>query len=497
MGSVASADELALLKAQLEALQSRIDHIEPPPATSNSGLVTIERGQGSLGGWGQDSRNRIGNNPDTGFTLAITPTADVPAPVAEIVVYGYVKGDVIFDSSGMTNKYSFSLLSLAPAYAEGTYGDAYVNLHAFQTRFGIKSLVDTSVGQIRTRIEGDFFGNGSQGGKGDLRLRQAYGEWDMAPGWALLVGQTDYLENVTNIGIPFVDFFEEAGPLGRSRVPQVRLTYKDGPLTWAVAAEDPTWDSATAVPNIAAFFGYAGEEGVTFQLTGVISDYSVDEEVGTFNSSTVGQCTGPAAGATIIGYDAEGNAVYDAVSTECAVLTTQGSDPDGLGWAVMAGASVALTDAVEVNAGANYGQGEVVPQLNQTATKNQRVDADGDLMEAWSVQTGLSFSVSEAISLNIGAGYEEYLGALAEEGWIESAATVHANVLWQPVRYMRLGWEVMWGEISYAGEGLCRSVEAVDITDGAGAVIGSEIDYSGCKSSLDDVRLQFGAWFFF
>ena len=35
--------------------------------------------------------------------------------------------------------------------------DEFVFLHANQSRFGIKSKVDTAVGQIRSRIEMDFF----------------------------------------------------------------------------------------------------------------------------------------------------------------------------------------------------------------------------------------------------------------------------------------------------------------------------------------------------
>ena len=35
---------------------------------------------------------------DRGFTIAITPTADLPAPVHEVTVSGYVKGDFIFDT---------------------------------------------------------------------------------------------------------------------------------------------------------------------------------------------------------------------------------------------------------------------------------------------------------------------------------------------------------------------------------------------------------------
>jgi hypothetical protein len=133
----------------------------------------------------------------------------------------------------------------------------------------------------------------------------------------------------------------------------------------------------------------------------------------------------------------------------------------------------------------------VVPQLNQTGTSNQRVDADGNLMEAWSVQGAFMVPLNETTSFNLGAGYEDYLGALADEGWIDSAVTVHANIIWQPVKQMRLGWEVMWGQINYAGEGYCLDVSSTISGNQATLV------YDGCKTSFDDARFQFGAWFYF
>ena len=489
MATGVQADELAALKAQLEALQTRVNTLESQPAPAapaGANYITFERGQGSLANWGNDLKDRAGNNADTGFTVAITPTADMPAPVAEIVVYGYVKGDVIFDTNGMTNKYSFSLQSLAPGWADNN-DDDYTNIAAFQSRFGIKSKVDTAVGQVRSRIEGDFFGTGSQQGYGNFRLRHAYGEWDMAPGWTLLVGQTDYLENVTNVGIDTVDFYGDAGPLAKSRIPQVRLTWSDGPLTWAVAMEDPTYDSSTVMPNFAGFIGYDIAGGHSLQLAGVIADY--DDSTGKWSTPSVAaksggiNCTPGVVDANGVLSDCDPSTSYSASTAG------QTSDGSGIGWSIMGGASFNLADVATANVGAGYGQGEMVRSLNQTASSNQRVDVDGDLMEAWAIQGGLSFGVNETTTFNVGAGYEDYLGEVTTN-WIDSAVTVHANIMWQPVKQMKLGWEVMWGQIDYAGEGYCTGTTLVD-----GDV--PEAAWSGCKDSFDDVRLQFGAWFFF
>jgi hypothetical protein len=56
--------------------------------------------------------------------------------------------------------------------------------------------------------------------------------------------------------------------------------------------------------------------------------------------------------------------------------------------------------------------------------------------------------------------------------------------LWQPVEQLRLGWEVMWGQYDWnANEGFCGEDE--------------EDPICGTDDKADDIRLAFGAWFFF
>ena len=102
MTSAVQADELAALKAQLEALQSKVDVLEHAPspgpqAPAGASLITVERGSRMKFVAPTQARDRGNFNDDAGFTIAITPSADLPAPVAEISLYGYVKGDVIYD----------------------------------------------------------------------------------------------------------------------------------------------------------------------------------------------------------------------------------------------------------------------------------------------------------------------------------------------------------------------------------------------------------------
>ncbi|MET0481922.1 MAG: hypothetical protein ABWZ27_03290 [Aestuariivirgaceae bacterium] len=82
------ADELADLKAQLEVLQSRVGTLEqqpaPPPMDVPPGarLITLEGGSRMDFVAKDPVRDRANQNDNAGFTIAITPTADMPAPVA-------------------------------------------------------------------------------------------------------------------------------------------------------------------------------------------------------------------------------------------------------------------------------------------------------------------------------------------------------------------------------------------------------------------------------
>jgi hypothetical protein len=103
MTTGAQADELTALKAQLEALQNRVDTMETAPASyEGKSLLTFERGQASNTWDVVPSQDAANVNKNSGFTIAVTPTADMPAPVAEVTVYGYVAAHLAYDFDGHT-----------------------------------------------------------------------------------------------------------------------------------------------------------------------------------------------------------------------------------------------------------------------------------------------------------------------------------------------------------------------------------------------------------
>jgi hypothetical protein len=468
----ARADELSDLKAQLEALQSRVNTLEQQPAQQASNLppgasfITFERGS-RMDFVAQDpARDRINQNDDAGFTIAITPSADMPAPVAEIVVYGYVKGDVIYDLDGMKNKFSFSMPS-QDRFDED--GNEFVFLHANDSRFGIKSKVDTAVGQIRTRIEMDFncaseatdFAPAFEG-LGQTycaRLRKAFGEWDMTPNWTLLAGQEDDVALLGVVDVPLVDSGGDAGVNAGQRYAQVRLTYQEGPLSWAVAMQRSIEPNLTLIPDVGSYltYNFAGEDNQV-QAVALISDVGNG-----FPNSDLGD-------------DATGD------------------DHHQIGWMVGAGAKITMADTATFMAGVMYTEGlaartlsqlESRPTICEAADVVQCLKSDG-LQRGVGVTAGMTFKVNETTSFNVEGGFAENLDANENEALVvDHVWTAHANVLWQPVKQVRMGWEVMWGKEVF--------------TDDTAACEGT-VDDDGhdlCGDSSDDVRFQWGTWFFF
>jgi hypothetical protein len=502
--SGARADELADLKAQLEALQSRVNTLEQQPAQASNlppgaSFITFERGSRMDFVQQDKATDRVNQNDDAGFTIAITPTADMPAPVAEIVVYGYVKGDVIYDVDGNFNKFSFSMPG-QDRFDEDD--DEFVFLHANQSRFGIKSKVDTAVGQIRTRIEMDFFAASERddfdeaflglGQQNTIRLRQAYGEWDMTPNWTLLAGQTDQIETLSIIGVTLVDNFGDAGINGGTRFAQVRLTYHDGPLTWAVAIERPEEASDTLIPGFGSFLQYDIAGGHQIIVAGGVSDIDRFRPRSDFLS----------------GLDPD---LYpDLVVTAREFI---GEDDDHqLGWVVGGGANINLADIATFTAGAQYTEGLATRWMNQLDTsrvvcQNDEFDGDvvidiecDDLQRAFGVTAGLTFNVNDTTSINVEGGYAQNIDAEDNDLLtVDNVYTVHGNILWQPVKQMRLGWEVMWGRENF--------IDPIKIDDDETGLeddlkicrVGNDDDEENgdCPDSSDALRFQFGAWFFF
>jgi hypothetical protein len=463
----AQADELSALKAQLEALQSRVNQIETtapaassPTMPAGASWITFNRGAGG-------NSDRLNENlrpqeyipADTGFTIAITPTADLPAPVHEVTVSGYVKGDIIFDTRNNLGD------TFAVSAVRHTGGDSeHVRLHARQSRFRIRSRSDTAVGQVRTLIEGDFFGGGANelvSNSSPFRLRHAWAEWDITPNTTIGIGQT--WSNYMNLFAlaDTVDFFGQQG-VAFARQAQLRITYTSGPMLFAVAVENPESDMAHGtlnagvgtcnetlanaceandnVPDFTARLQYSAPGGHTFHVSGVLRNLRVDGD-----SSTA---------AAVTGSDSE------------------------IAWGVIGAASVNLADIATLTGGIQYGEGLgryisggafAGAVLNGTAA-NPNIRT----VEQLGIWGALAFGLTDTTTANLVFGYYDANAGDLLAGGAKNAVladeqiSIHANLIWQPVSRFRMGVEAMWGE-----------QELIN------------------NQTEDMLRFQFGAWFFF
>ena len=433
MATGAQASELSDLKAQLEALQSQVNSIETAPVVpAGSSVMTVAKGQGSLSKWGNESARDAANyNSDRGYTVTINPTADLPAPVTEITVYGYAKLDFTWANETQdTYQNTFDM-----SQAHGTNEHNRWHAHAQQTRFGIKAKTDTAIGQIRARIEGDFYGS-PYGTSTNFRQRHSFGEWDMTPNWTLQAGQTWHLGSLLPIGISTIDFTGPAG-VTYSRSPLLALKYNNGPISGRIGISRPQRGNAD-YPNFGGALQYTASGGHEIIIAGEVADW---------DSAT----------------------------------------NNGTGYGIGGGANINLGDMVTITSGAYYGQGSVARYLNQ-GFGFTAFDANGNPTEQWGATIGASMNVNESTTINASFGYTDQnesignTGGLGVDGVSGCAAagngrsgdcvtdvmTIHANILWRPVKQMRLGWEVEWGRNDY---------------------------YAAASNS--QVRGAFGAWFFF
>ncbi|MGI9371585.1 MAG: DcaP family trimeric outer membrane transporter [Hyphomicrobiales bacterium] len=417
--------------------------LEQRPKTSalpeGTGYLTIRRGHEPYPKW--DAPNRGNSSPeDRGVTISITPSADVPAPTTEVTISGYVKGDFIYDFDENLGD-SFGYTDLQPADRDQEF-----HAHARQTRFRIKSRTDTAIGEIRTLIEGDFYGSGNPAGS--FRLRHAWGEWDFMPNWTFGAGRywTNFAPGYDQP--PTVDFNGPAG-LSTSRQAQVRVTYESEGLTAAVALEHlvprVTHDGTITVSGTVDPSGYSQVP----HLTGTLKYESTNNYKLSIHG-VIGQ----------VGVNGK--------KSPTPIVT--GKDTQFL-WGVIGAGSVTLGEVLTILASGGVGRGAARYLVGTDTPANvggTPADPKVEGREYASFSASALLDVTEEVSFTAAYGHLQFPNNYTNVGETKRIQTVHVNVLWQPVSQMKMGLEVMWAK---------RKIEGV--------------------GSPDAVRGQFGTWFFF
>ena len=400
--TAARADDLSALKAQIEALQSRVSQLEAQPqASMPSGysLMSIRDGQGTYEGV-LPERNADMVRDSSGFTLSVLPTADA-APAAEVSVSGEIRTALIYTDTSIDVDFNNPILE--------DFDDSEDNLDVkVRGRIFIKGKADTAVGEVGGyfRLQADGGGNFSDYSE-STKMNKAYGWWKFAPNWELMAG---YNDNTAALQVGW-DWVAASGPtksFGPSNInnEQLRLTYSDGPLSFAVSLEDPDgfFDGKDAdlpdrsdLPNLQAYLMYS-TDAFTGQVVGLVQD----DDFG-----------------------------------------------DDLDWALGGGGTIGISDGFKITAGGVFGEG------TQSYLNNLAPLTFDD--EFWAASIGLLANLSEDTRIELGVGYEE------DDFFNANAFGVGGGIYWDPVSQVTLGAGATYVETSFDVNDVSQNEEPTDV----------------------------------
>ena len=149
-------------------------------------------------------------------------------------LYGFIMMDAGYDTKQVDPLWFDTLRpTKLPAFKDqfGADGNTYFSVR--QTRFGVKSLTPTDLGDFTTQFEFEMFGTGADAGQTTIRLRHAYGQLGK-------VGAGQYWSPFMDIDV-FPNTVEYWGPPGMAffRNVQVRFMPIQGDTRFTIALERP------------------------------------------------------------------------------------------------------------------------------------------------------------------------------------------------------------------------------------------------------------------
>jgi hypothetical protein len=256
----ARSDELADLKAQLEAaskaiqtLQKRVQTLEAQKAqgaqSANPAAPLPATAPAAARSANAASLPVVKASPGPPLLLEAPVIAPNEKPEVRVggpekprlELYGAAQLDMIYDGQRMDPTWSAAFrpskipVNCPPVgFDPGCGSNGLTTFSVRQSKFGAKGFLPTTDGEIKTQFEFDLFGQGANAGQTMFHLQQAWGFWG-----PILAGYTD--SNFMD-GSIFPNIIDYWGPSGMIfvKTPQLRWTpYDLNGLSFAVAAEVP------------------------------------------------------------------------------------------------------------------------------------------------------------------------------------------------------------------------------------------------------------------
>lgn len=407
----ARADDLADLKAQIEALNGRISQLEAAPAVpAGYQLLSVSK---------QDAIVVPGLDMDKGFgktatTVGIMPTADVPASTV-IQWSGYARAALVYSKT----KWNYTA-GLAKDVAAGVLPVTSDDLDVLaRGQLKVVGTTDTAVGEVGAQVQlrGNYDGHGDAG----VIMNEAWGWWKMTPELTLGGG---YTGSLANIGYGYDAacncYYTDNAPvaLNPGDATQMRLSYASGPLSFALALEDATQTVAYAEPWLNA-------KGVTNTAVVAADGLGVTGEI---------KYSGDAFSAEVSGgwWDTSGTPLAPAA---------------GLGKIV---ATDTTTDAYQIGAGVGFGLGDMA-SISMAAGMGRQATGD----KYWKGSILASANLSDAVHAEIAYGHTNWGSSAGSAGGMiqykGKTDAVLAGIYYDPVSQLTIGLEGEWYRTTYKG----------------------------------------------
>jgi hypothetical protein len=392
-----------------------------------------------------------------GYTIAVTPTADMPAPVSEVTVSGEIRVRALYRTFELDED---SLDLNADDTTDNPQEETGFEADDFdittRARLRVDGRTETAIGEVggTIRLQGTRNGPGNVYGPdsgSDFSLNIGWGYWQMTPNLQLGGGYWDSLAAIQagwdwNGEPALVGLL--AGPTNKS-VSQIRLTYSSGPLTAAISVEDNDNREAT---NCAGFFCTSTQSDAVFPAVAGFLAY----DSGSFLITA--------------------SAVWEQDDTDdCKVNGVAGCEPAGTSfedtddnWMVGVGAILRLSDMFRLEGAANVGEGYTAG----TYALQNYYEND---FEYWGFNVLAVVSFAEATRIELGFAFSDLDHEDDEIGddndQVDRQWTAAASLFWDPVDQLTLG----------AGVGFTRRESTEGSDDG----------------ETDEITAGFGAWFRF
>lgn len=389
--------QLDLLKEQVRLLSERIADLEREQVETKEVIA--------------DTRETVADTRDRAvLSTGKAPGSFIlPGTNTEFQVGGYVKADLIYDLDESTGD-AFVPESIS---VTDDNDDERFRAHARQSRLFVKTKTPSEFGDVKTLLEGDFFGVGGNevfSNSASFRLRHAYGEIG-----GLGAGQfwTNFMPIESYPGT--VDF---NGPAGIPFIRQTQIRYTQpvsDRLTISGSLENSEFSGRDANGTFSESTGLGIRAGLDkFPDATLAATYRGDS--GLIKLAGVGRILGSPVG-----------------------------DDEAFGYGVNLSGNTNLWEGGKLLGSFTFGDGVGRYILNGFG-QDAFVDANGDIetIGAYGITAQVTQKVTDKVTLGLAYGRYEALDTFGPND-LEEVNTIHASAFYKPTDRVTLGGEVIWG----------------------------------------------------